>query len=281
MSLRTSQRPANEPPMSEPGRRLIGGPYSSPSVGIRGDITCVIRGPVTVAMWTEGRIPWPCAHERGHPIVLCGDLVRAVRVESSNAVIYHWGVCGSTVLKGRRALGTPTHNEGTRALHRELIQENITPEAFAHGQARLRDADVQATIRVTKSKLTKCANQRVWTPEEDALLGTVPDNYLTARFGCALGTLAARRRLLAIPATLTTKTWRVSATTRRLRAGTLYALRVRIGKLQGEIADLMGVRRGHYARLETGKIEIVMLRTVERLAAALRCDPAEFVHPYP
>jgi len=66
-----------------------------------------------VASWTEAHIPWP----RGIPLegfsapspILTGDLVRAVQVESAEALKFWFGVSGKTVWKWRR----PLEVEGT------------------------------------------------------------------------------------------------------------------------------------------------------------------------
>src|SRR3954471_2641361 len=99
---------------------LLHGPYRSPRVR-RGDkLFCEIRGTVTVGGYTDAPIPWPRVRKGGNPcLILCGDLVRAVRAESAQAVAHHWGVSPATVWKWRQALGVPERNEGTLRLDRD------------------------------------------------------------------------------------------------------------------------------------------------------------------
>jgi DNA-binding XRE family transcriptional regulator len=77
---------------------------------------------MTVARFSDGRIPWPLARNvlnggRGHgTYVLCGDLVKALRLESNQAIQYWWGVGVATVVRWRRELGVPQFNPGTKRL---------------------------------------------------------------------------------------------------------------------------------------------------------------------
>jgi len=56
-----------------------------------------------VGSWSAGLIPWPRRYRTGS-IILCGDLVRAVKLESVEAVCFHWGVCRNVVQNWRQAL---------------------------------------------------------------------------------------------------------------------------------------------------------------------------------
>ena len=99
--------------------KLLHGPYLPPKVRRGRKLFCEIRGTVTVGGYSDGPIPWPRMKKSGSAcLVLCGDLVRAVHQESSQAVAHHFGICIHTVTKWRKALGVPEHNEGTRRLGR-------------------------------------------------------------------------------------------------------------------------------------------------------------------
>src|SRR5207249_500934 len=67
---------------------------------------------------SDGRIPWPRAQSSGRPLILCGDLIKAVQCESSYAIMYHFGVGSSVVTRWRKALGVPPINEGSWSLKR-------------------------------------------------------------------------------------------------------------------------------------------------------------------
>ncbi len=59
--------------------------------------------------------------QSGLSIALCGDLVRAVKLESNIAICHWWGVTPQTVTKWRNALGVDATTEGTRRLRQEHL----------------------------------------------------------------------------------------------------------------------------------------------------------------
>jgi len=64
---------------------------------------------VRVAGMTDAPIPWPHTLVKGgRPMILCGDLVKAIRVESAVAMKHHFGVGSDTVWKWRKKLGVDT-----------------------------------------------------------------------------------------------------------------------------------------------------------------------------
>lgn len=70
------------------------GPYTAPKARLGDTVVCAKRGRLVVRGFTSGPMPWPTGLVgRGKVcIILCGDLVRAVRRESAAAVAAHWGV---------------------------------------------------------------------------------------------------------------------------------------------------------------------------------------------
>lgn len=117
--------------------QLIAGPYEAPKTKIGAELKDKIRGPVRVGGWSDGRIPWPRLLTAGRPaFVLTGDLLKAVRHESSAAIQYWWGVSPSTVHRWRRALVIDQYNEGTLLLHRIWIPEKISASEAKRGQRR-------------------------------------------------------------------------------------------------------------------------------------------------
>src|SRR5665213_1722 len=93
--------------------RLQFGPYAPPKVPRKNLLLCEMRGYLKVSPnWSDGLIPWPRRWRTGS-IILCGDLVRAVKMEPVEAVCYHWGVCRNVVQNWRHALGVPEFNPGT------------------------------------------------------------------------------------------------------------------------------------------------------------------------
>lgn len=95
---------------------LLYGPYASPRVSVGDFISCEIRGLQKVKTFTDAPIPQPIKAGRGCAILVCGDLVRALRVESASAVAHWWAVSTHRVSIWRRELGIDRVTEGTREL---------------------------------------------------------------------------------------------------------------------------------------------------------------------
>src|SRR5437762_843923 len=97
--------------------KLLHGPYRLPRCRIGRKLFCEIRGWVTVARMSGGRIPWPMCQVgrtgRARAYILTGDLVRAVQCESAQSIRYWWGVGSYTVWHWRKELGIGQYNEGT------------------------------------------------------------------------------------------------------------------------------------------------------------------------
>jgi len=221
--------------------RLHHGPYSAPACR-RGDtLECEVRGEaVKVGGLTDAPIPWPRVLKTGRiALIVCGDLARAVRVESRQAVAHHWGVTPETVWKWRKALGVEEYNEGTRALHRGHYPEKITPESFEKmaethrtPEARERMAEIKRGtpahpntakgLRRAAKRKKPAAHRRAiawahvlrnegkdhppvdpadrpWTPAEDRLLGKTLDRAVAEQIGRTVAAVRNRRHHLGIP----------------------------------------------------------------------------------
>jgi hypothetical protein len=107
----------------------------NPDSWIGSSLVCKIRGRVTVGGMTSAPIRWPYAAGRGGkpPLILCGDLVRAVRTESAAAVAYHWGVDRSVVHDWRQALGVGRFTVGTKLRWQELRATKLNPAVVRAG----------------------------------------------------------------------------------------------------------------------------------------------------
>src|SRR5437868_2602873 len=99
--------------------KLLHGSYKMPRCKVRGFLYCHRRGKrVRVTSIADSLISWPCTGNRSP--ILCGDLVRAVRKESAQAVAHHWGVTPQTVTIWRAAMDVKQNNAGTLNLRRRL-----------------------------------------------------------------------------------------------------------------------------------------------------------------
>ena len=100
--------------------RLHAGPYRPPRFRVGGTLDDRLRGSKRIVGITNALIPWPQFYNaRKRALIVCGDLVHALHVESVQAVAHHWGIHPETVRRLRRALGVIVRNAGTRWLSRQ------------------------------------------------------------------------------------------------------------------------------------------------------------------
>jgi hypothetical protein len=218
--------------------KLLYGPYRSPKYRLGDKLPCEYVGrEVKVIGISDGRIPWPCAR-RPRSLILCGELIRAVRAESVLSVAYHWGVGRATVWKWRRALGVPAMTPGSRRLRIDYAMETLTPEVRAAAREAIHSAEVRAKLSAmragrpihpnTKAAMLEAAQRpkseawkrgqsersrkmwehpeeyglsprHEWTAEEIALLGTDSDPAIAKRLGLSRHVVYDQRRRLGIP----------------------------------------------------------------------------------
>ena len=130
-------------------RRALIGVYRPPVVQLGDWLHDEIDGRVEVGGYSDGPVPWPRRLKTGRPsLILCGDLVRAVRTESAVAIAHHFGVGSVTVSKWRVALGVDRqNNEGTQSLYRgTAVAGSSAPTSSGHRGGRadlLREATGQ------------------------------------------------------------------------------------------------------------------------------------------
>lgn len=162
---------------------LLYGPYAAPTVQVGAALMCLRAGIVVVGGYTSGPIPWPRVRKTGRPqLILCGDLVLAVRLESELAVAYWWGVGVTTVWAWRKALGIGRVTRGTRELLRANGESGcLRPELAAKGRAMACCYDSVAKMaaskegvprkrpvsRATRRKISQRQRER-WTRERIA-----------------------------------------------------------------------------------------------------------------
>lgn len=115
--------------------KLIDGPYNPPRCRVGDWLDDEVDGRLEVGGWTDAPIPWPRRKKTGRAsLILCGDLVRAVRTESAEAICYYWGVGPTKVWMWRKALGVDRVTDGTRKLLQE--RTGVPEEAAARGRER-------------------------------------------------------------------------------------------------------------------------------------------------
>ena len=111
--------------------KLLFGPYNPPRTRRGKFLFCEIGGTVKVGGFSDGPIPWPIKWGT-NSIILCGDLVRAVRQESALAVAHHWDVCTGIVSRWRAALDVEPITLGTHRLKSYVSSEMMTPFLRTH-----------------------------------------------------------------------------------------------------------------------------------------------------
>jgi NUMOD3 motif len=211
--------------------RLLFGPYQAPAFEYGQTMFCEHRGEVVVDGLSGGPIPWPMQRVGGaRCLILMGDLVRAVRRESAQAVAHWWGVSMSLVWRWRRALGVELCNEGTFQLRHEYgtaqecleglkkaVASSLKPESLAkrgdsyrgHRHSEETKRKLSETLRGRKMSveaIRKSAKghrgkpnpgvKNRWGPEEDQLLLTLRLGEVMRLTGRTKASCQGRRKWL-------------------------------------------------------------------------------------
>jgi len=257
--------------------QLLHGPYQSPPVGVGDVLICEVRGALQVRCFSDGLISWPRAEiGRNRPYILCSDLVRALRVESHLSIQHWWSVSAATVSRWRAALGVEEFNEGTLQLFRAWTPEKITKERLRLAVHNAHSPAARAKVARTWTERGSHPHCKPWLPQEEALLGTMPDAALARQLGLAPHTVAVRRRGRGIAA-FHQKLWQQrSETLVQQTPEKLRARREELGLTQEQVAQRAGTTPDYYSRLERG-LHRVRPQTLARLAQALQCCPGELI----
>lgn len=191
--------------------RLMFGPYTPPRTDRGKFLVCECRGTVKVSGYSDGSIPWPVKWHTRNSLILCGDLIDAVRRESKLAVAHHWGVSLKTVQKWRRALEVEPYTSGSQWLMRTTAQERATPRRMRRMSELARPAGRLPKSKEWKRKMSRIVRLRIrlsgpihpdrplWTTEHDGLLGTDSDSAIAEKLGRSVDAVRSRRCALGIP----------------------------------------------------------------------------------
>jgi DNA-binding XRE family transcriptional regulator len=278
--------------------KLLFGPYHPPKTRPGRRLFCEIRGTVEVGGYSDGEIPWPRLKGQ-RSLILCGDLVKAVKFESNLAVCHAFGVCVQVVSKWRKALNVPRCNVGSSKLWAR-VESNRTddrlergrhnsklPTALAKASASLKGRiqhpnTIEAVRKAAKRPRSEGWKKKMagywrkrghpvghperefWSAEDHALLGTAPDGEVAARLGRSYSAVHSRRIVFGIPP------YFVSIDGRRLER-----LRTKSAMTQATLAKKVGISRGRLRTLEDGSSPRIRGDRAERLSVALRCDMSE------
>jgi hypothetical protein len=135
--------------------KLLFGPCRMPVCKVGRALRCRICVRAVVRGISAAPIQWPHTWrnniDRRPSLILCGDLVRAVRRESGTAVAHWWGVSKLTVWKWRKALGVERRTEGTVDLQRRGMPDHFDDaarqRALASTKRPERNAKIAAPVR--------------------------------------------------------------------------------------------------------------------------------------
>lgn len=220
LSLKQVQRrihvPRYESKEVEEKVRFVAGPYQPPLVPIGGWLKCKLRGELQIGGYTNALIPWPTAVGHHKQLIICGDLLRALKTESRLAVAYHFGVSHALVSEWRRRLGIERLNPGSMRLfwrnvnlartdearakisrHHEGRKDLMTPE----DRARLRQLQRRPKTEQWKRRMSRHWRRRFslsgpprkWTEQELKLIGTRPDRELARALNRSLLAVKAKK----------------------------------------------------------------------------------------
>lgn len=190
--------------------QLLSSPYHPPKTRRGKFLKCEWRGTVKVGNYSDGSVPWPIKWGTRNSLILCGDLVEAVKQESELAVAHHWGVCIETVKKWRQALEVETYNPGTRWLQHVQAVDNSPPSKMRRLSEAARAVTRRPKPRQWKRHMSQIVRSRIqrqgpinprhrlWTAAEDRLLGSKPDKELAGELGRTAGAVRSRRRSLGL-----------------------------------------------------------------------------------
>jgi hypothetical protein len=183
-------------------RDLIG-QYTPPDVR-RGDrVFCKFRlAWCRVTSWSDAPVSWPRVQQigirGGSGLLVNAELRRAIRTESAEAIMHHFGVKSTAVWRWRTWAGAGGHT-GTKGTRRAMRAVALK------GAATMREPGVTDAERVARSRHAKAVGKKYpdrwegkggWTTAEVALLDTEDDDTIARKTGRSEHAIRAKRRRL-------------------------------------------------------------------------------------
>jgi len=180
-------------------RRLMYGPYVNPDVEIGDALFCHVHGLQLVAGWSGPR-QWPRAKAGGWPrLIVCGDLLRALELETCETVSVHWGIHLRTVVGWRKRLGIDGMPTKAATLYRSAkmrLEIDSNPHIFGlPGQARLSAMSSEARVELGR----RTAGTRAWTQTDIDWLSKCDNATAASLSGRSLGAIRNARIRFKVP----------------------------------------------------------------------------------
>lgn len=169
------------------------GKYPPPFAAKKGTVVkCLYRNAVcVVTSWTAAPLSWPRVQQRGQRggsgLLVNETLVKAIRTESAESLLWLFGVSAGVVWKWRKKFGVSgtATTPGSKKSHQKASQRGAdamkAKEWTGDELATLTERLADARSRVRRSRWT--SSNGGWRLEELALLGTDHDKHIAARFG--------------------------------------------------------------------------------------------------
>lgn len=181
------------------------GTYTPPPVKVGDVVRCRYRrARCRVTSWTDAPVSWPRCNQLGvrggSGLLVADELVRAVCTESAAAIKYHFGVSATVVWRWRRRFipgQGHVRTPGDQATHRRLSAAGAAAMKAREWTDEERDARAGLSKRLGL-RPTGRWSKTGWTEEQDALLGTMPDEDVAAAAGRTAEAVRCRRRVLKV-----------------------------------------------------------------------------------
>ena len=207
--------PRDPSPAEDDRFKLLDGPYYPPRTDRGRFLVCQLRGKVKIGGYSDAPLPWPRIWHR-RSLVICGDLLRALKTESVYAVSYHWGLSHAIVSKYRQDFRIARLNPGSHRLWRKVIDAARTPEARAK-QSAFREGRTSTESRRDRVRLRRIQRlpkseelrdrmserlqrhfrllgpYRKWTKAELAIIGTMRDREVARRIDRTLSAVRGKK----------------------------------------------------------------------------------------
>ena len=183
--------------LNHASQRLQYGPYSVPDTRIGDNLFCSAHGLQVVAGW-YGPKQWPRAKRRAQ-LIVCGDLLKALSLETRNAIALHWGVHPFTVVNWRKKLGiagTPTAAGREFKKARMRVLRAKEPDSWVVPGLRYFGKLSPAEKKV---RMPQVPEHQVWSTSEADLLRTLANRQAAKELGRSYSSVANARQRLQIP----------------------------------------------------------------------------------
>jgi hypothetical protein len=188
--------------------RLLYGPYERPIFAVGQKANCLVRGRVLIVGESTSGLPWPLCKPakltgggKAGPIVT-SELRRALEHESMWAISSAWGISRSSVRRWRKALGIDFRTEGYwKHLSDAAKSHGFSPERQPKYYVRPTGQQLDmARKKAMEARARKSKDAgKLFTPDEDALIGTDTDAAIAEKLGRSMKSIASRRQKLGKP----------------------------------------------------------------------------------